>query len=222
MEVEIDGIISKVPNLILIDGPRGSGKSTLAALLAAHLTSNEIPVTLMKKGPSAQSRELTNIKQHLSLFQATTDRLGGVVICDRFHASELVMSAFTGRRDMRAVIADVLEAERLVQEAGCLHIITIAPISVLAQRISERAQADQDAGREVRGWDVHPDCVWPLWMTAYGMLPSAVLRHNENEAKQVAIINQVSAVYGIKKITTTFELQLTGKLPQPEVLGVFA
>lgn len=193
-----DNITMTVPDVILIDGPRGAGKSTIAQLLASHLVANGVPATYFKKGPSALDQEHVNAITHLDHFAyLTREQGGGVIICDRFHASELVMTSFTNRRDMRAMWTDVMAIEREVTKRNCLHVILLADIETLSQRITSRAVIDEANGVEPRGWDVHPDAVWPLWTLAHAALPSSVLRLNQNHDAQLSIINQLAAIYGV-------------------------
>lgn len=180
--------------LIVIDGPRGVGKSTVGQELVKNLTELDYQATYFKKVIRSEENELQNMQEHLLAWK----QIGGIVVVDRFFASEWVMSMTLNRRqDLTALTHECLKMAAEVKSAG-FGVILSARAEVLDSRIEARG---------TRGWDISPVVTGPMWRAAAGTFDQTYIDTSDKTVDEVQRTLLVATVIGLaKQITQALEV----------------
>lgn len=178
--------MNNLPAFVIVDGPRGAGKTTTASLIVDLLNVSGIRAKYFKKLERDPRDEYTNMVNHIAKFRAT----GEVVVCDRFVATEFVMSVAHNRADEPILTRECREIDRRLDELDVVHLILLPPLTVIAQRLAER-------GENGRSWDMEVELISPLWRKAHGLLKTSALFTNHDAKSQADILNYVRRRFGL-------------------------
>lgn len=167
-------------HLILIDGPRGSGKSTTAQTIVDVLNSQGRQATYFKKGLRSEENEYQNMMDHLARWR----REHGIIVVDRFVATEWVMSTAHERVHARQLMQECIDVNMELLKMAAIHVILLPSLGALAGRLEER-------GPDGRLWDMEKQLIHPLWRSAYAFLTSASLIANNRPFDQQNLIGRL-------------------------------
>lgn len=165
---------------VILDGPRGSGKSTTCQMVVDELNRLGVPSSYYKKGARVENDEYSNMVAHHRSFQSSEY----LVVCDRFVATEWVMSIYYNRVDEKILTRECkLIDDRLVNDE-IVHVILLPSIETITARLEER-------GPGGRTWDMEPLAIHPLWRAANGVFSSSKIFPNETEEDRRQVIEYI-------------------------------
>lgn len=141
--------------LICIDGPRSSGKTTFTHLLVDQINGYKIADAERLKEERVETAGIT--ERMLAIVEQST-QTGKVVVCDRFHLTELVMSLLYQRRDQDELIIDTVLVDKALASAGGLSYVLLPTLETLEERTAMRADG--------RDHDIVPRIAIPMWKWA--------------------------------------------------------
>jgi hypothetical protein len=117
---------------------------------------------------------------HLALFK----RKHGVVVVDRFVATEWVMSTAHERTNPRQLMQEVLDINMHLNAMAVIQVILLPTLPVLASRLAER-------GAGGRLWDMEQSLIHPLWRTAHAIITNAAIYYNNQPKDQEILVDRL-------------------------------
>lgn len=168
-------------NVVIIDGPRGSGKSSTSNMVVEELVKMGYPAEYYKKGLRSHTSEFANMLTHIFEWAEKDE----IVVCDRFLATEWVMSTYHQREDGKKLLDECLIIDKMLLEGNARNIILLTENEVLEERMAKR-------GEDGRTWDMDKGAVQPLWKLTETLFSSVVILDNGKEKDQGLLAKSIA------------------------------